>query len=80
MNETMTPREIMIANLAAATIMHDDNDLSDYLALDDHDRALLIIDYRDEFASSPFRALADAKIDDTMIHAIANILDAILAS
>src|SRR3546814_16733559 len=57
----MTPREIMIANLAAATIMHDDPELSDYFDAEDQ-RADLVRDYRAEFASSPFPILADAKI------------------
>lgn len=76
----MTPRQIMIANLAAATIMHDDPELSDYRDLDNTDRALLVRDYRDEFASSPFQILADAKIDDETTNAITDVLDAILAS
>jgi hypothetical protein len=76
----MTPMQIMIANLAAATIMHDDPELRDYLDLDNYDRAELVRDYRDEFASSPFPPLADAKIDDEMINAITDVLDAILAS
>lgn len=76
----MTPRQIMIANLAAATIMHDDPQLADYLTLDNDDRALLVRDYRDEFASSPFPILADAKITDAVVNMITDVLDAILAS
>lgn len=73
----MNPLETMIANLAAATIMHDDPKLNDWYAMDDVDRVLLVIDYRDEFASSEFAPLADAKIEDGMIDAIVSILNAI---
>lgn len=76
----MTPRQIMIANLAAAVIMNDDPELTDYFDLDDHDRALLVRDYRDEFASSEFEILADAKITDETVNMITDVLDAILAS
>ena len=70
----------MIANLAAAVIMNDDPELTDYFDLDDHDRALLVRDYRDEFASSEFEILADAKITDETVNMITDVLDAILAS
>lgn len=66
----------MIIALAAATMIHDDSDLSDWRELDAFDRDLLIRDYRDEFASSPFPLLADARIDDRMITAIHDFLDA----
>lgn len=75
----MTPRESLIATLAAATIMHDDPDLSDYRAATPDDRELLIIDYRDEFASSPFDALANARIDSHMIELIISTLDSLAA-
>lgn len=71
----MNKNDAIIA-LAAATMIHDDPTLDDYRALDADDRALLIRDYRDEFASSPFPALADAKIIDALIFAIRDFLDA----
>jgi len=69
----------LIATLAAATIINDDRDLTDFRALDAHDQTLLIIDYRDEFASSPFDMLADAKIDERMINLILDRLHSITA-
>lgn len=66
----------IIAFLAADVMINDDPTLIDYAALDDADRDLLIRDYRDEFASSPLPALADARIDDTMINMIRALLDA----
>lgn len=64
----------LIAALAAATMIHDDPDLAEYRAADEHDQIELIRDYRDEFASSPFDILADAPIIDDMIIMIHNIL------
>lgn len=74
----MNNNDAIIASLAAATMIHDDPTLSDYRALDDYDRTLLITDYRDEFASSPFPLLAEAKIVTAMIIRIREILDAAL--
>lgn len=64
----------LIATLAAATMIHDDADLSEYRAADEYDQLALIRDYRDEFASSPFDTLADAPITDELIMMIHNIL------
>jgi hypothetical protein len=73
----MNKNDAIIA-LAAATMIHDDPTLADYRALDADDRALLIRDYRDEFASSPFPPLADAKIHDLLIIDIQYFLDSAL--
>lgn len=70
--------ERIVIMLAASTMIHDDPELADYRTLDAHDRALLIRDYRDEFASSPAPLLAAAKLDDTLIFAIRDLLDAAL--
>lgn len=65
---------LMIALLAAATIAHDDPNLDDWRAAEPDDRLLLIRDYRDEFASSPFEPLAAARLDADLIELIYNIL------
>lgn len=66
----------LITNLAAATIMHDQPDLAWWRAASQHERALLIRDYRDEFASSPFDALANARLDiDFMISDVHDLLN-----
>lgn len=79
MTTTRFASRLLIINLAAATIMHDDPTLSDWRAASPDDRELLIIDYRDEFASSPFPPLADARISHDLIPDIARTLNAIAA-
>jgi len=76
----INPRDIMIANLAAATIMNDDPELNDWTELDKWDRRRLVQDYRDDFASSPFSILASAKITPKLADEIVAVLNALMIS
>jgi hypothetical protein len=69
----MNKNDAIIA-LAAATMIHDDPQLAEFAQLDHDDQFLLIRDYRDEFASSPFSALRDAKLLSPLINDIHEFL------
>jgi hypothetical protein len=71
----MNNNDAIIA-LAAATMIHDDSDLGEWADMDETTQHLLIRDYRDEFASSPFPLLANAKLNDALINDIQSFLNA----
>lgn len=72
-----TPDRPLIIALAIATMIHDDPMLSEFAQLDETDQYLLISDYRDEFASSPFPPLSNAKITSDVI---SDIRDSLIAA
>lgn len=71
---TNTPNDLQAIASLAANLMLSLVPSNEIIVLDNHDLLDLIIDFRDDFAGADDDLLADAKIDEPMLHMIADEL------